>query len=377
MTSDRNVKATFQMDLTAAPTTTITPDPPNPDGPGGSYVGSVHLSVSATDDSAVAETRCVLDPPSAPATFGDIPPGCDYLDPGADVASVGDHVLYAASVDDQGNQETPVSFAFEVVDAPSAPTSLTIEGRAGRALVDWAPPDADGGRNVTSYTVSASPGGPTLTIAAPTTAATLTGLTNCTKYTITVTATNAVGPGDAASGTVLPSSLVVRDSGYSRKLVTVQPGQTVSWCFDPANTKSHSVTSNTGLFDSGTAAPGDLFDEPFTAAGRYPYHSSVGGDSMTGTVSVKVIAVTSGDGALITWASAPPGAGSSMDVEVKQPGTSKWIYWKKQTTATSDTFSPENTPTLFTVPGTYAFKARFRSGGALSSWSGPTQASIG
>ena len=61
-----------------APTTTIALSPPTPDGASGWYVTNVHLTVSAADGpdgSGVAETRCVLDPVSPPASFDDIPAG--------------------------------------------------------------------------------------------------------------------------------------------------------------------------------------------------------------------------------------------------------------------------------------------------------------
>jgi Fibronectin type III domain len=51
----------------------------------------------------------------------------------------------------------------------------------------------DGGTPVMSYTVTAGPGGGSCTVNAPATSCTITGLTNGTAYTFTVTATNAAG----------------------------------------------------------------------------------------------------------------------------------------------------------------------------------------
>ena len=84
----------------------------------------MHATVSADDGagSGVSETRCALDPVSAPASFAELPAGCPYLDAGADVTSDGPHTLYAASKDNAGNAETPVSVAFKIDATPPAVT---------------------------------------------------------------------------------------------------------------------------------------------------------------------------------------------------------------------------------------------------------------
>ena len=100
-----------------APTTTIALDPTTPDGQSGWYISDVAVTVAATDGaggSGVAETRCVLDPAIAPATFHDVPAGCAYTGAGADVTTNGMHTFYAASKDVVGNEETPVSASFKI-----------------------------------------------------------------------------------------------------------------------------------------------------------------------------------------------------------------------------------------------------------------------
>jgi hypothetical protein len=103
-----------------------------------------------------------------------------------------------------------------VATAPSAPTSVTAVPDNGRATVRWTAATANGSP-VTSYTVKASPSGRTVTVSGSSTAATVTGLTNETAYTFTVTATNAVGPGPAST-----PSAAVRPSSFSH-LVPVAP----------------------------------------------------------------------------------------------------------------------------------------------------------
>lgn len=114
---------------TVAPTTTITVTPPVPDGQAGWYRSSVHLAVAASDEaggSGVAETRCALDPPAAPATFADLPTStCPYLGSGATVTTDGSHALFAASIDVAGNAGAVVSAQFMVDQTPPAVTCPT------------------------------------------------------------------------------------------------------------------------------------------------------------------------------------------------------------------------------------------------------------
>jgi hypothetical protein len=84
--------------------------------------------------------------------------------------------------------------ATSVPSAPSTPTAA--RSGTGAITVKWAAPASDGGSAVTGYTVTASPGGRTCTSA--TTSCKVTSLTNGTKYTFTVVATNAVGTSSAS-----------------------------------------------------------------------------------------------------------------------------------------------------------------------------------
>jgi hypothetical protein len=103
---------------TTAPTTTIALDPATPNGDNLWYKSAVKLTVSATDDtggSGVAETRCVLDPTSEPTSFDELPSGtCPYLGSGANVSADGEHTLWAASKDEAGKEESPVSKSFKI-----------------------------------------------------------------------------------------------------------------------------------------------------------------------------------------------------------------------------------------------------------------------
>ncbi|MCL1875578.1 MAG: fibronectin type III domain-containing protein [Synergistaceae bacterium] len=88
---------------------------------------------------------------------------------------------------------------------PGAPTGVSAIAGNGQATVTFTAP-ANNGSPITSYTVTARPGGITATGASS--PITVTGLTNGTSYTFTVTATNSVGTGPAstASSSVTPTS---------------------------------------------------------------------------------------------------------------------------------------------------------------------------
>ena len=105
------------------------------------------------------------------------------------------------------------------VSVPSAPSGVTGVAGDGEVTVSWTAPTSSGGSPITGYTVTASPGGATCTTTGATTCV-VTGLTNGTAYTFTVTAANADGIGPAST----PSFPVTPVAGI-RDLVTVVPAR--------------------------------------------------------------------------------------------------------------------------------------------------------
>jgi hypothetical protein len=97
------------------------------------------------------------------------------------------------------------SSSITTFDVPDSPTNVTATAGDKQATVTFTAPTFDGSSDITGYTVTSNAGD---TLFSTTSPIIVTGLTNGTTYTFTVTATNAVGiSGASASTSVTPSTV--------------------------------------------------------------------------------------------------------------------------------------------------------------------------
>jgi plastocyanin len=80
-----------------------------------------------------------------------------------------------------------------------------------------------------------------------------------------------------------PNEVFIQNMAFEPGTITVTANTTLIWINKDA--LAHTVTSNTGLFDSGSISTNATFTCLFITPGSYPYHCSIH-PSMSGTVIV-------------------------------------------------------------------------------------------
>ena len=219
---------------------------------------------------------------------------------------------------------------------PGAPANVTAIAGDGLAVVSWSAPASAGGSAITGYTVTAS-GGASVTVGGGVTVATISGLSDGTPYTFTVTATNALGTGlpSVATPPVTPASVpgapagVTASAGNGSALVswTAPPGNgsaIISYAVTPAGgapvTVAGTVTSTTvtGLSNGSSytftvTASNGVGTGPASAASAPVVPAAVPG-APTG-----VTATAAAASALVSW-TAPASGGSPISGYTVTPG---------------------------------------------------------
>jgi plastocyanin len=84
-------------------------------------------------------------------------------------------------------------------------------------------------------------------------------------------------------------------AAFGQNPLVIAPGTEVIWTNN--DLMSHTVTSTTNFFDSGSLAPGATYSYTFGVVGTYPYYCTIHGRaSMSGVISVQSASSTGAGG---------------------------------------------------------------------------------
>jgi predicted RNA-binding protein with TRAM domain len=214
--------------------------------------------------------------------------------------SVGDSTPSAPS-----NSVTPVAGPT----APDPPTGLIPAAGNGQVTVAFSPPASNGGSTITSYKVTASPGG--LFASAASSPITVTGLTNGQSYTFTVTATNGIGTSQPSnpSNAVIPGFVVVAPNAPTGVTAAPENGAVTVSFTPPVVNGGAAITSYTvtvqpgGMTASGSSSP--ILVTGLTNGVAYTFIVTATNSAGTGRASAPPASATPGL-AERTEPSAPP-----------------------------------------------------------------------
>jgi hypothetical protein len=294
--------------------------------------------------------------------------------------------------------------------APGAPTGVTAKPGNAQATVSFTPPVLNGDSAITGYTVTSNPGGITANgLGSP---IIVSGLTNGTSYSFTVTATNAIGtsPASMPSNKVTPATVPGAPTGAAATAGNAEA--TVSFT-DPGSNGGYAITGYTvksnpgGIKAEGRASPITVkrlkngTDYTFTvtatnkigtgppsspsnsvtplgAPGAPTGVSATAGNAeatvgfrppaLNGGMAITGFTVTSKPGGITA-----PGGGSPITVTGLTNGTA-YTFTVKATNAigTGPASSPSNSVTPYTLPGApLDVTAKARNAEAIVSFKAP------
>jgi len=182
--------------------------------------------------------------------------------------------------------------------APGAPLNVAAVAGNAQATVSFTPPASNGGSPITSYTVTSSPDAANpsgVTATGTASPITVTGLTNGTTYTFTVTATNAAGTGPASIASNAMTPIAPPGPPLAVTAVAGNAQATVSFT-PPASNGGSPITSYTATSSPGgitaTGAAGPITVTGLTNGTTYTFTVAATNAAGTGPASSPSNAVT-------------------------------------------------------------------------------------
>lgn len=70
-----------------------------------------------------------------------------------------------------------------------------------------------------------------------------------------------------------PNEVIIQGMAFNPSAITVSAGTTITWTNKDG--VAHTVTSDTGLFDSGSLGSNETYSRTFSTAGTFPYHCTI------------------------------------------------------------------------------------------------------
>jgi hypothetical protein len=236
-------------------------------------------------------------------------------------------------------------FSTTPVTTPGAPASVTATAANSAAVVRWTAPTNTGAGAITSYRVTASPGGASVTVPGPSpiTNAAIAGLTPGTAYTFKVSAVNSAGTGVAstpsssvtpkastaavpspnAGGWKLNGTAALADGGLRLTDATTKNSNASAFWPTPVAGASSFTVNFDSTIDGGTNADGTTltFGDAAAGAKSTSLGSAGGGLGWSGTPGFAV--------ALDTYANGTDPSSNFVGIATgREAATPKNLVWK-------------------------------------------------
>ena len=170
--------------------------------------------------------------------------------------------VHAVSAEGAGAAAS-VTAAPQQPTAPNPPSTVAVEARDGGLRVTWAPPDDDGGADISAYRVkwglTTGQLGPAQQLGAATRLYEISGLDNGAAYTAHVVAVNVAGEGQAVESAGTPLAPTTPDAPRALEASWIDHGLRVTWD-EPASDGRAEITQYRLRWEGGSAVVTDLRD---------------------------------------------------------------------------------------------------------------------